>query len=96
MGGGQVSEDQTVTILSDVLKEDDERIDDNYTLPTYKLKASLLTVRHEEGNYYSGWNICKKKPNVEERNLLYSNCNKELSIPSYYFTVSLRIKGSSI
>jgi replication factor A1 len=61
-----------------------------------KIKATILSLRHDDKNYYTGCETCKKKINRENDRWVCPNCNKEYDSPAYFYTLSLKVKDASI
>ena len=94
MGGNLSNDSKEISFLRDILKQADERIDDNFQFPNYKIKAYIMNIRHDEKNFYTGCEKCKKKI-TRENNWMCLNCNTEFENPTYYYTLSLRVKDTT-
>jgi replication factor A1 len=60
------------------------------------IKATILNLRHDDKNYYTGCDNCKKKINRDNDKWVCLNCNKEFDTPAYFFTLSLKVKDASV
>jgi replication factor A1 len=95
----QVSNFQEITqinliYIKEMLYQCNNIVDDKF--PTYNIKATVISLKHEERNFYPGCNdVCKKKL-IKEGSLWRCNaCDRSYDIPIYYFTFSVRIKDAS-
>ena len=66
-------------------------------IPISKVKATICTINHSEKNFYTGCpdKTCKKKLTQETYNWVCNNCGKTYQTPTYYYTLSFRIKDAS-
>ena len=80
--------------IKDVLDLLDD-IDDVKNLS--KITATVTQILHNEKNYYGGCadRNCKRKLKYENGEYLCPNCNKSCKNPTYYYTLSLRVKDTS-
>ena len=64
-----------------------------------KITATVTQILHNEKNYYMGCSDrnCKRKLKLEEDTDEYicPNCRKSTKTPTYYYTLSLRVKDAS-
>ncbi len=62
-----------------------------------KITATVTQILHNEKNFYGGCadRNCKRKLKYENGEFLCPNCNKSCKIPTYYYTLSLRVKDAS-
>ena len=64
-----------------------------------KITATVTQILHNEKNYYMGCSDrnCKRKLKLEDDNDAYicPNCRKSTKTPTYYYTLSLRVKDAS-
>ena len=70
-------------------------IDDVKTLS--KITAIVTQILHNEKNFYGGCadRNCKRKLKLTDGQYLCPNCNKSCKTPTYYYTLSLRVKDAS-
>jgi replication factor A1 len=80
------------TYLRDVINE----YEAEDKCPSSKIKATILTMKHDDKNYYTGCDNCKKKISKDNEKWVCQNCNKEYESPSYYYTLSLKVKDASV
>ena len=82
--------------IRDVLESLDE-YEDVHNLS--KITATVTQILHNEKNYYMGCSDrnCKRKLKLEEDTDEYicPNCRKSTKTPTYYYTLSLRVKDAS-
>ena len=82
--------------IRDVLESLDE-YEDIHNLS--KITATVTQILHNEKNYYMGCSDrnCKRKLKLEEDTDEYicPNCRKSTKTPTYYYTLSLRVKDAS-
>jgi len=82
--------------IRDMLESLDE-YEDVHTLS--KITATVTQILHNEKNYYMGCSDrnCKRKLKLEEDTDEYicPNCRKSTKTPTYYYTLSLRVKDAS-
>ena len=82
--------------IRDVLESLDE-YEDVHNLS--KITATVTQILHNEKNYYMGCSDrnCKRKLKLDEENDEYicPNCRKSTKTPTYYYTLSLRVKDAS-
>lgn len=64
--------------------------------PSSNIKATILNLRHDDKNYYPGCENCKKKINKDGDRWMCQNCNKEYDTPTYFYTLSLKVKDASV
>ena len=90
------SENYTSVHIRDVL----ESLDDYEDVSNLsKVTAIVTQILHNEKNYYLGCSDrnCKRKLKLEEDTDEYvcPNCRKSTKTPTYYYTLSLRVKDAS-
>ena len=82
--------------IKDVLESLDE-YEDIHNLS--KVTATVTQILHNEKNFYMGCSDrnCKRKLKLEENTDEYicPNCRKSTKNPTYYYTLSLRVKDAS-
>ena len=82
--------------IRDVLESLDE-YEDVHNLS--KITATVTQILHNEKNFYMGCSDknCKRKLKFEEDidEYVCPNCNKSTKNPTYYYTLSLRVKDAS-
>ena len=82
--------------IRDVLESLDD-LDDVHNLS--KITATVTQILHNEKNYYMGCSDrnCKRKLKLEGDGDEYicPNCRKSTKSPTYYYTLSLRVKDAS-
>lgn len=63
-----------------------------------KIKATITQVMHNDKNFYGGCNDknCKKKLIQEYNKWRCPGCNKDYDRPTYYYTLSVRVKDCSM
>ena len=90
------SENYTSVHIRDVLESLDEYED---VTNLSKVTAIVTQILHNEKNYYMGCSDrnCKRKLKLEEDSEEYicPNCRKSTKTPTYYYTLSLRVKDAS-
>ena len=91
------NENYTSVHIRDVL----ESLDDYEDVSNLsKVTAIVTQILHNEKNYYLGCSDrnCKRKLKFEEDTDEYvcPNCRKSTKTPTYYYTLSLRVKDASI
>ena len=96
-GSTNLSDDKyNVSYIKDVLDSLDET-EDISTLST--IKATVTQIMHNEKNYYMGCadKNCKRKLvlNEDHQNYTCTTCNKIYDRPTYYYTLSIRVKDCS-
>ena len=82
--------------IRDVLESLDD-YEDAHNLS--KITATVTQILHNEKNYYMGCSDrnCKRKLKLDEDSEGYicPNCRKSTKTPTYYYTLSLRVKDAS-
>lgn len=65
--------------------------------PLVKFKATICSLNHSERNYYMGCpeQQCKKKLVQDNNGTFCEHCNKQIAVPKYYYTISLRVRDAS-
>ena len=90
------SDNYTSVHIRDVLESLDEYED---VTNLSKVTAIVTQILHNEKNYYMGCSDrnCKRKLKLEEDSEEYicPNCRKSTKTPTYYYTLSLRVKDAS-
>ena len=90
------NENYTSVHIRDVLESLDD-YEDNHNLS--KVTAIVTQILHNEKNYYMGCSDknCKRKLKLEEDTEEYvcPGCKKSTKNPTYYYTLSLRVKDAS-
>ena len=65
----------------------------------FKINATVTQIIHNEKNYYIGCieKNCKRKLiyDINKNEYTCPGCNKKTKIPTYYYTLSLRVKDAS-
>ena len=86
----------TVFYMKDVLDLLDDVIADD-KLPMSRIKATVTQMMHNDKNFYGGCEDqrCKKKLQQETYNWVCLSCNKSYPKPTYYYTLSIRVKDCS-
>lgn len=86
----------TVFYMKDVLDLLDDVIADD-KLPMSRIKATVTQMMHNDKNFYGGCEDqrCKKKLQQETYNWVCMSCNKSYTKPTYYYTLSIRVKDCS-
>jgi replication factor A1 len=83
--------------IRDILESLDDYYEDNQNFS--KITATVTQILHSEKNYYMGCvdKNCKKKLKYEEDTEEYvcPSCSKKTKTPTYYYTLSLRVKDAS-
>jgi replication factor A1 len=85
-----------VHLIKDVLEMIDDVINDD-KLPISRIKATVTQMMHNDKNFYGGCEDlrCKKKLTKETYNWSCMSCNKSYDKPTYYYTLSIRVKDCS-
>ena len=80
--------------IRDVLESLDD-YEDAHNLS--KITATVTQILHNEKNYYMGCSDrnCKRKLKLEDDEYICPNCRKSTKSPTYYYTLSLRVKDAS-
>ena len=82
--------------IRDVLESLDD-YEDAHNLS--KITATVTQILHNEKNFYMGCSDrnCKRKLKLDEESEQYicPNCRKSTKTPTYYYTLSLRVKDAS-
>jgi replication factor A1 len=90
------SENYTSVHIRDVLESLDE-YEDVHNLS--KVTAIVTQILHNEKNYYLGCSDrnCKRKLKLEgdSEEFICPNCRRSTKTPTYYYTLSLRVKDAS-
>ena len=63
-----------------------------------KICATVTQIMHNEKNFYAGCQDknCKRKLNIDNNGgFICPNCGRKTNIPTYYYTLSLRVKDAS-
>jgi hypothetical protein len=99
MGGtgptGEATANTTIVYIKDVLNALETEPDDR--IPFSKIKATICTINHSEKNFYPGCpeKTCRKKLQQDTYTWICNACGKQSQKPTYYYTLSLRIKDVS-
>jgi replication factor A1 len=99
MGGtgatGDNTANTTICYIKDVLNALETEPDDR--IPFSKIKATICTINHSEKNFYPGCpeKTCRKKLQQDTYMWTCNACGKQAQKPTYYYTLSLRIKDVS-
>lgn len=82
--------------IKDVLDSLDDITDVN---TTSRITATVTQIMHNEKNFYQGCSDrnCKRKLQFDSENKIYTcpNCKKTYKEPTYYYTLSIRVKDAS-
>jgi replication factor A1 len=94
-GNSDLSQNAPVSSIKEALNALESISDDK--IGVYKLKATICTVNHSDKNFYPGCpdKTCKKKLHQETYQWMCQTCGKASSKPTYYYTLSFRIKDYS-
>jgi replication factor A1 len=86
----------SVLFIKDVLDMIDDVINDD-KLPISRIKATVTQMMHNDKNFYGGCEDirCKKKLSKDTYNWSCISCNKSYDKPTYYYTLSIRVKDCS-
>jgi replication factor A1 len=92
--GYQETGPANTTYLKEIHDQCNTVLDDKFS--TYTVKATVVSLKHEERNVYPGCHEqCKKKLIKEGSQWRCTPCDKSYDLPIYYYTFSLRIKDAS-
>jgi replication factor A1 len=92
---GENTGNTTISYIKDVLNALETEPDDR--IPFSKIKATICTINHSEKNFYPGCpeKTCRKKLQQDTYTWTCNACGKQSPKPTYYYTLSLRIKDVS-
>lgn len=89
------SSNKNICYIKEILGSLDNLSDDK--IPVSKVKGTVCLINHTERNFYAGCAEvnCKKKLVQEGYKWSCMTCGKDAEKPTYYYTLSLRVKDGS-